>query len=192
MNVDEAILPISAVVESEPTLLERARRGELEAFELLLIEHERGVLRLAFQLLRSSEDARDVSQEAFLRLHRNLSKLDGDRELRPWLYSVTVNLCRDMLRRRRHTVPIDAAQHRSNANPEQDAESAERRRVLAEALHCLAGKERTALVLRDVEGLSTAEVAERLGSTESTVRSQISSARLKLRNAVVKLTRRKP
>ena len=191
VHLNEAILPLTAAVDNQPTLVERARRGDLEAFEQLVIEHERGVLRLAFRLLHSIDDAQDVAQEVFLRLHRNLSGIDAGRGLRPWLYSVTVNLCRDIQRRKRPGIPIAQVTPVSLDNPERNIEWEQRKQVLAAAMESLAGKERAALVLRDVEGLSTAEVAERLGSSESTVRSQISTARVKLRNAVEKLMRKK-
>jgi RNA polymerase sigma-70 factor (ECF subfamily) len=145
-----------------------------DRFESLLFQHERMVYRLALRLLGNPEDARDAAQEVFLRLHRSLATVDASRDAGPWLYRVTVNVATDMLRSRRTLVPIDTVPLASST-PQYN------RRDIEAALARLPEKERAAIVLRDVEGLSTAEVAAALGSSEGTVRSQISSGRVKLR-----------
>jgi len=162
----------------ENLLLKLAKTGDATAFEGILIRHERLVYRTAFRLLGRMEDAQDAAQEAFLRLHKHLRRFDESRALVPWLYRITVNVCRDIeaRRRRNRTLPLDDAA----AEPCLGV-GIDERRVLERALARLPDKERAAIVLRDVEGLSTREVARVLGSSESTVRSQISSARLKIR-----------
>jgi RNA polymerase sigma-70 factor (ECF subfamily) len=159
-------------------VLRRARHGDLEAFESILRENERLVYRVALRLLGNREDARDAAQEVFLRLHRSLGRIDESRDLAPWLYRVTVNVATDLLRSRKREVPIDYAPPVSEVP---DYTAGDRRRALEEVLARLPEKERAAIVLRDIEGLSTSEVAEVLGSSEATVRSQISIARSKLR-----------
>jgi RNA polymerase sigma-70 factor (ECF subfamily) len=145
-----------------------------DRFESLLFRHERMVYRLALRLLGNAEDARDAAQEVFLRLHRSLPSVDASRDAGPWLYRVTANVATDMLRTRRTMVPIDTVPLASRT-PQYNG------RDIEAALARLPEKERAAIVLRDIEGLSTAEVAEALGSSETTVRSQISTARVKLR-----------
>jgi RNA polymerase sigma-70 factor (ECF subfamily) len=149
-----------------------------QAFERLMSEHERMVVGTAFRLLGRMEDAQDAAQEVFLRLLRNLSKIDGDPK--SWIYRVTVNVCNDHYRRRVITVAPDERA----ADPAPDAERAldldERKRLLMEGLRTLGNRERECVVLRDIEGLSTREVAEILGVEEVTVRSHISVARVKL------------
>src|SRR5580658_8398760 len=125
-----------------------ARAGDLEAFELLMRQHERLVLATALRLTGNMEDAQDISQEVFLRLYKNLGKVQAEAAL-----------------------PAAVTQ-------------AERRRVLEMSLRLLPEKERAALVLRDLEGLSTEEVARALGSSEATVRSQVSKARAKVHDFV--------
>lgn len=162
----------------------RARAGDADAFDRLLGRHERRVLRTAWRLLGDPEEARDVAQEVFLRLYRHLDRVDPRRPLAPWLYRVTVNVCHDLRqRRRRRPLPLEEVGDEPpdpGADPARRASLAEERRIVEEGLARLPEKERAALVLRDVEGLATAEVAAVLGSSETTVRSQISRARLKI------------
>jgi len=169
-----------------------ARAGDRVAFDLLMRRHERLVLGTAYRLTGNLEDARDAAQEVFLRLYRNLGKMAGG-NLSAWLYRVTVNVCHDARRRRPDTVPVDeqadlAAQ---SGDPQQQAADAERRALLLRSLRLLSERERAALVLRDMQGLSTAEVAGILGSSVVTVRSQVSKARLKMRDFVERYSRRR-
>jgi RNA polymerase sigma-70 factor, ECF subfamily len=166
-------------------LVERARSGDLEAFDRIMRLHEEQVLSTALRLLGNLEDAQDVAQETFLRLYRNLGKFPGDlAEIRAWLYRVTVNLCNDAHRRRRRNrvEPLGGPDPASALpDPELSVLDLERSRLVEMALATLPDKERAAVVLRDLNGLSTREVAEILGSSEVTVRSQISVARGKLK-----------
>ena len=143
-----------------------------------MAEHQRMVVGTAFRLLGRVEDAQDVAQEVFLRLLRNLPKIDVDPK--PWLYRVTVNVCNDHHRRRVITMAPD--EQAADPTPGADRTLAvdERKRLLMEGLQTLGPREREAVVLRDIEGLSTREVAQILGIEEVTVRSQISVARVKL------------
>ena len=173
--------------------IEAARAGDLAAFETLMRQYERLVLVTALRLLGSLEDAQDVSQEVFLRLYRNLAKVEAERTLSGWLYRVTVNACHDLRRRKPAAAPVEEAEDvvSGESDPQAAAVEAERRRVLAMSLRMLPEKERAALVLRDLEGLSTDEVARVLGSSEATVRSQISKARIKVRDFVERYFRRR-
>ncbi|MCP4663964.1 MAG: RNA polymerase sigma factor [bacterium] len=167
-------------------LLAQACRGDTRAFDRLMQRHERQVYGTARRLLGRCEDAQDAAQEVFLRLFRFLDRIEPHRPLAPWLYRVTVNVCRDLGRRRRlrQTVPLEEVEHEAvGEGPDPAARAAirEEKRIVEEALASLSHKERAALVLRDVEGLPTEEVAEILGSSPPTVRSQICRARLKIR-----------
>jgi RNA polymerase sigma-70 factor, ECF subfamily len=170
-------------------VVERAITGDTSAFEQIVVRYERRVLTLAWRLLGSPDDAQDASQEVFLRAFRFLYRFDSTRPFEPWLVRVTVNVCRDLGRKRVASVVLDPESLRSGSDPDAELRSEEQRRMVHAALQELPEKERAAVVLRDIEGFSTAEVAEILGSSETTVRSQISTARLKIRKA---LKRRKP
>jgi RNA polymerase sigma-70 factor (ECF subfamily) len=165
--------------------LPEAKRGDLAAFEQLIRTHERTVFRLAWRLVGNPDDAAEIAQEVFLKLYRNMGSVDEGRNVGAWLYRVTVNASNDVLRKRRPTAALDEFTHVSAApSPEQSLAADQRRELALRALDMLPPKERAAVVLRDVEGLSTAEVAEALGSSEVTVRSQISTARVKLKRIV--------
>ena len=170
MSAGELILPI-------PLSDRRAQE-----FERLVCAHQHMVLRTAYRLLGRIEDAQDAGQEVFLRLFRNLEKIDADPKA--WLYRVTVNVCNDHYRRRKLVVQLDVESADRAPDPAPDALRVltleERKRLVTEGLAMLTAREREAVVLRDIEGLSTAEVAGILGVEEVTVRSQIFSARGKL------------
>ena len=153
-------------------------------FERLVRMHERMVLGVAYRLLGRMEDAQDAAQEVFLRLFQKQNTIEGDPK--PWLYRVTVNVCNDWYRKR----IVVALPDEQAADPSRDALSAitleERKRLLRAGLETLGERERAAIELRDIEGLSTQEVAKILGVEEVTVRSQISVARVKLAKYVRK------
>lgn len=172
-------------------LLERAISGDVSAFEQILIRHERRVLTLAWRLLGRMEDAQDAAQEVFLRAFKYLHRFDARRPFQPWLVRMTVNVCRDLGRKRQQVQHLQLPEDQPSASrdPHSEFSEEEQRQILYAALAELPEKERAAVVLRDIEGLSTAEVAEILGSSEATVRSQISTARLKIKKAVGRIKR---
>ncbi len=162
-----------------------------DSFEQVLRKWQAQVLRTAYRILGNWADAEDVAQEAFMRLHRHGLGFASDAAMGGWLYRVTVNLCFDRARAaRRRSGDLRAKELRAAELPEtlrQDAvaESTlireQRKQRLMAALAALPVKERAAVVLREIEGLTTAEAAAALGSTEGTVRSQIFRAMAKLR-----------
>jgi RNA polymerase sigma-70 factor (ECF subfamily) len=181
-------------------LLKQAKAGNVNAFEQILLLHQRQVLMTCLRLLGELKDAQDAAQEVFLRLYKYLHRFDDGRDFAPWLYRITVNVCRDAQRKRHRTSALsleelcensEMPEPRSSTDPEAEFSIAEKRQLVSQALLQLPTKERAALVLRDIEGLSTREVAAILGSSEVTVRSQISSARLKIKKFVDRHTKRR-
>lgn len=150
------------------------------SFDQVVRQRESQVLRTAYRMLGNWADAEDAAQEVFLRLHRHGLDFPDDTAVGAWLYRVTVNLCLDRARASRRVCELPEL--RSRDTP---AEAAllreEQKRGLMAALGTLPAKERAAVMLREIEGLSTLEVAAILGSTEGTVRSQISKAMTRLR-----------
>jgi RNA polymerase sigma-70 factor (ECF subfamily) len=180
-------LTLLSPADEGTSLLRRAKAGDTEAFEQIVRQHERQVFRVALRLLGSVEDAQDAAQETLLRLHRHLGRIDELQSCAAWLYRVTVNVANDMLRKRRKVVPLEEISSRAEADGAVGLE--ERRELVSRALLELPQKKRAAIVLRDIEGLSTREVAEILESSEATVRSQISTGRVKLKRIVDELMR---
>jgi RNA polymerase sigma-70 factor (ECF subfamily) len=166
--------------------------GDAAAFEQIILRYETRVMGMAARFLGGKDDARDVAQEVFLRAFKYLHRLDLQKPVEPWLMRIAVNVCRDTARRRQRrwntfveTEPPDAID--ATADPHADLVRKQERRILQQALDTLPEKERLALVLRDVEGFSTAEVAAILQSSETTVRSQISRGRVRLKTAIDRL-----
>jgi RNA polymerase sigma-70 factor, ECF subfamily len=178
-------------------LVQLTLAGDSAAFEQIVVRHENRIMAMAARLLGAREDAKDVAQEVFLRAFKYLHRLDVQRPVEPWLMRITVNVCRDVARLRQRRLatfvdvdepePIDEA-----PDPYTGLARKQQQRILQQALGTLPEKERLAIVLRDVEGLSTAEVASVLQSSETTVRSQISRGRLKLKTAIDHLMGEKP
>jgi RNA polymerase sigma-70 factor (ECF subfamily) len=165
----------------------------MAAFEAILGLYERRVLLTAMRLLnRNLEGAKDAAQQVFLRLHRSLGHLDESRHFASWLYRITVNVCRDILRARarRPVLSLEEAGVGLVAAAADDTVRNEQRRMIYAALATLPERERTAVVLRDLEGFTTSEAARIMRCTEVTVRSQISNARVKIRKFVQRRPRR--
>ena len=153
-------------------------------FDRLVRLHERMVLGVAYRLLGRMEDAQDAAQEVFLKLFQKHRQIEGDPK--PWLYRVTVNVCNDWYRKRTAVAEPDEKAADPSADALQTITLEERKRLLRDGLLTLGERERAAIVLRDIEGLSTQQVARILGIEEVTVRSQISVARVKLAKYVRK------
>jgi RNA polymerase sigma-70 factor (ECF subfamily) len=184
------IEPASATIEIAD-LVRRALDGDSEAFEAIILRYERRVVSLATKLLGRTEDAQDAAQEVFLRVYKYLHRLDLQKPIEPWLMRMTVNVSRDLGRKRQlrlnafpESESVDVIPARAGCNPFEEVAAEQQRQLLWKALSSLPEKERIAVTLRDIEGLSTSEVAEILESSESTVRSQISRARVRLKDAM--------
>lgn len=170
-------IPLPEVALEDPSLIRRAVAGDESAFETLLRRHERAVLGLCRRMLGNNGEAEEAAQDVFFKFYRSLSRFDTDRAVEPWLFRITWNACRDRLRGRRPSVELMA----SDATIAPQAVPALLLAELRQAIERLPDRERAALLLREVDGLETAEVAERLGSTPVTVRTHISRARARLR-----------
>ncbi|MEM6797115.1 MAG: RNA polymerase sigma factor [Acidobacteriota bacterium] len=176
---------------SESELLERAQRGDRDAFRRLVEAHQSGVYRLALGLLRQPSDAEDVAQEVFLRAYRSLSRFRGDSGLGTWLYRVTLNACRDHQRKGRfmklqQSLGLVAepesrwVDERPEADPERSTRSGELRREITRALAALSPAERDTFVLRQMNQLSIRQTAEITGRAEGTVKNLLFRALRKL------------
>jgi RNA polymerase sigma-70 factor, ECF subfamily len=189
------VAPVSATDED---LVARAAAGDEPAFEALVERHQHRAYALARRLVGSDSDAQDVLQEAFLSVHRKLASFRGDSRFSTWLYRVVTNaaLMHLRARSRRALEPLDESLPRFDSNGSYLAEPAELesaayaaerldRKALAEkaqeGLERLPEIYRTAFVLRDLEELTTAEVADLLGVGADAVRQRVHRARLMLR-----------
>ena len=199
MGAMPAVASRSAVAVNDASLIRAAQQGDEDAFEKLVLAHDEGVLRLAMNLLRSPEDARDVYQEAFLRVHRNLRNFRFDCTFHTWLYRIVTNLCLDQLRKRKvrreesATVETeDGTRDRLETMPERRAESDPQRRLLSEEIGgrirtVLAGmtlRERMVFELRHYQGMRLRAIGETLGTTEEAAKNCLFRATQKMRGAL--------
>lgn len=198
-------LPVNALTQNQTSLadlIEQAASGDSRAFEQIMLHSQQRVLAMTWRMLGNEADARDAAQEVFLRVYKYLGRFRRDQDFFAWLYSITVNACHDIARKRQPLNEGFIALTRSVADEAltvpaelEDVEEAliraQQRELVAKALATLPDKERASLILRDVEGLSTKEVARIMKSSPTTVRSQISSARKKIQVYCQQYLRRK-
>ena len=162
----------------------RASRGDVEAFTKLVRTHSSLVYRVAMRI-SGAEHAQDASQEVWIRIWRNIGKFRGESAFSTWLYKITVNTCltarrKEALRRERELdeeVPFLPEPSGGEADPEAAALSGERRAEIEAALEHIRVEHRAALVLRHMEGLSYAEIAEVLDVPDGTAKGWVSRGR---------------
>ena len=197
-EVASGATPTEARAGGDAQFVERLRAGEAAAFDRLVEERSGEVYALLYRLTEDAEEARDLTQETFLRAFQHISRFRGDADLKTWIYRIAINQARNRWRwwrrrRRDQTVSLDLeggerqeplsaslADH-GRRDPEQETLSRERERVLRRALQTLSRPFREAVILRDVEGLSYEEIAATLEISIGTVKSRLSRARLELR-----------
>jgi RNA polymerase sigma-70 factor (ECF subfamily) len=171
------------MTRTDEELVARATAGDLDSFNQLVARWERPIFALAYRTLGHEEDARDVVQEAFLRAYRGLRGFKGQAKFSSWLYRITLNLCRDWIRRERRTpiaqAPegVDLVELASEAEPAESIENLVARRELgravARAMALLPDDQRTAIVLKEYHGLTFQEIADLLDCPLSTVKTRL-------------------
>jgi RNA polymerase sigma-70 factor (ECF subfamily) len=181
------------------TLIRAAQRGDQDAFEQLVRAYDQSVLRLAMNLLRSPEDARDVYQEAFLRVFRNLHTFRFDCSFHTWLYRIVTNICLDQLRKRKvrkeessvmETAdgPLDRMdsfeEEAPHADPERSTWNKELKTRIEGALQDLTPRERMVFELRHYQGLRLRNIGETLGTTEEAAKNCLFRATQKMRSVL--------
>jgi RNA polymerase sigma-70 factor, ECF subfamily len=170
-------------------LVELARHGDHQAFAILVRRYERKLIRVLTRLVREPEQARDLAQETFWRVYVRLDRFDTARRFGPWLFRVGVNLGLDWLRSSKSEPPPAASIDRFGGDgraklelPDPDPRiQAELAQEVQFVLTLMPVSYRTILVLRDLEGFSSSEVAAIVGRREATVRWRLSKAREKFR-----------
>jgi RNA polymerase sigma-70 factor (ECF subfamily) len=189
LQQDETPGPASGVDASDLELVRRAQRGERGAFDLLVLRYQHKVIKLVARLLRDPAEAEDVAQEAFVKAYRALASFRGDSAFYTWLYRIAVNTARNaMASRQRRPLDYEAeltegeqtaveARLRHTDTPEATVLSEEIRETVNRAVAALPEDLRTAIILREVEGLSYEEIATAMDCPVGTVRSRIFRAR---------------
>jgi RNA polymerase sigma-70 factor (ECF subfamily) len=183
----------------EAALIRAAQKGDERAFEELVRLYDQSVLRLAFNLLRSPEDANDIYQETFLRVYKNLHTFRFDCSFHTWLYRIATNLCLDALRKRRVRREEDTKvetsdgvldrmdtveESRADADPQRNLLSRQLRAKIKSVLSEMTPRERTVFEMRHYQGLRLRAIGEVLGTSEEAAKNCLFRATQKMRAAL--------
>lgn len=179
-------------------LVALSQQGQRHCFDVLVRRYMEKAFRIAFDFTRNTETAKDLSQEAFLRAFANIKQFDGRSSFYTWFYRIVVNLCLDHARRRNRVAwesldgmseePSEQKQLAdSTFAPDQEAIAGETKRKVDQTLEAMPNKQRTAFLLRNHQGLSIADIAKVMKTTEGTVRVYLHRAVAALRQSLVEL-----
>ena len=185
---------------NDSELIRAAQRGDRAAFEVLVRQYDQAVLRLAYHMTRSEQDAQDIYQEAFLKAYRNIGSFRFECSFYTWIYRIVTNLCLDHLRKRQvrkedSGVITDSegesfdmldqvADVRSGASPEKDLMRRELGSRIAKALEKLTPRERMVFEMKHYQGLKLRTIGEILNTTEETAKNTLFRGTQKLRAAL--------
>lgn len=171
----------------ERELIRRAQEGDQEAFAAVVRTYRNSLIQVAYGYLHDREESLDAVQEVFLKTYRKIHSFKNESSIYTWLYRITINHCKDRLRSRKRTtaLSLDAWNEDGkefdipdcSGDPSQAAESAERDRMVKEAIDALPDKHKQVLLLRELGGLSYKEISEILQCREGTVMSRLFHAR---------------
>jgi RNA polymerase sigma-70 factor (ECF subfamily) len=187
---------------TDEELVARSMGGDLDSFNQLVLRWERPIYALAYRVIGREEDARDVAQETFLRAFRALKGFKGQAKFSSWLYRITLNLCRDWIRRERRTPVVqapegvDVIELAGETSPSESIEDLVSRheigRAVGKAMSQLPEEQRTAIILKEYHGLTFQEIADLLDCPLSTVKTRLYQGltvlRKQLRDAGVEST----
>jgi RNA polymerase sigma-70 factor (ECF subfamily) len=178
----------SETAEGEEIAIDRARRGDQDAFRALVDRHARAVFRLAFRMTGSEVDAEDMAQETFLKAWRQIDRFDSRASFGTWLHRICANCALDHIRarKRKQDVQFDQAIQMAaeGPSPERMAESSQVSAILGSALNELTEMERSAFVLRHYEGFGIKEISATLGVQQGAAKHTVFRAVQKLRRAL--------
>ncbi len=174
---------------TDSELVKRVQKGDKGAFDLLVLKYEHKIVNLVMRYVRDPETALDISQEAFIKAYRALPRFRGDSAFYTWLYRIAVNTAKNYLasqRRRPMDIELDLqdpeqyglhAKLKETDTPEAITLGQELQEILERAIHALPDDLRTAIILRELDGMSYEEIAETMDCPVGTVRSRIFRAR---------------
>jgi len=173
-------------------LANRARSGDIAAFEELVRRYRNQVYALSHHFVRNREEAWDISQEVFIKAHRYLGGFRAEASFKSWLLRIAANHCKDHLKRRRiEAVSLDESigtdAPATGGDPGQNAANAELARAIDTAVASLPEIHQTAFILREYQGMSYEEMAQTMGCNLGTVMSRLHHARKKLQNALIRM-----
>ena len=180
---------------SEKELVNLLKKGDRDAFNILIEQYQGKVYNIAVGMLNDQEDALDASQEVFINIYRGVGSFKENSSLSTWIYRVCANVCKDFLRKRMRKANVISLDSKTDDDepmqipddaptPERISEQTELQRRVREAMDQLSNEYKEVLVLCDIEGLSYEEISKILKIPEGTVKSRINRARQALRKKI--------
>lgn len=183
----------------EQTLLDKCTKGDVHAFEELVEQYQQGIINHAYSMFLNREDALDMAQETFIKAFNAIASFNRQSSFKTWLFRIATNVWLDELRRRKRraaTVSLTAEEDGDSpgvqidvadvsADPAEAAQQAFLRQAIEKAIGELDTEYRTAIVLREIEGMDYNEIAKTMGCSLGTVKSRISRARAQLREKLM-------
>lgn len=179
----------------EKLLVKKSQSGDVESFELLIGSYDKRAYNIAYRVMGNEEDAKDMAQEALIKVFRSLKDFKGQSSFSTWLYRIVTNVCLDELRRKKNekyvsmdsTIQTDSGELNmelcsDKETPEIVYERVEQRELIKNAIRELNEEYRSAIVLRDIQGFSYDEISSILDCSLGTVKSRINRARTMLRD----------
>lgn len=180
--------------------ISKAKQGDMAAFEELILQHEKMVYNVALRMMNHSEDAKDISQEVFIKAYRNISNFDERSTFSTWIYRITTNTCIDEMRKRKgkQTFSLDNEFEGEKSNwkrevaddadtPEKSILKKEEKNEILMAMEGVSEEYKMVFILRDIQGLSYEEISDILDLTLGTVKSRISRARKNIKEEIYKI-----
>ncbi len=179
----------------EKMLIRRSKKGDRDAFEVLALNYMNKTYNIALGLVGNEEDAKDVVQETFIKVFRGIHKFKEKSKFSTWLYSITINTGKDLLRNKKHTLPIERIysgekeQADQSLQVQEQIEQMEEREIIFNALKQLKDDFKNVIILKDLNGFSYQEIGEVLNINIGTVKSRISRGRQQLRTILQEMDR---
>lgn len=179
----------------EKLLVAKSKKGDVAAFEELISGYEKKAYNIAYRMMGNEEDAKDMAQEAFIKIYKSIKNFREESSFSTWLYRIVTNVCLDEIRKRKRneTVPLeisiqndDGAAHielgADKETPDDIYERIEKRQLIFNAINSLSEDYKTVIVLRDVQGFGYEEIASMLNCSLGTIKSRINRARNALKD----------
>ncbi|MGB7604755.1 MAG: sigma-70 family RNA polymerase sigma factor [Lutisporaceae bacterium] len=179
----------------EKLLVKRSKSGDIEAFEQLIFDYQKKAYNIALRVMGNQEDAKDMCQEAFIRIYKSIEGFKEQSSFSTWMYRIVTNVCLDEIRKKKksETVSLDGTYETENGEihfeiasdddtPEEAYVRTEKKRIILKSINELSEEYKTAIVLRDIQGFSYEEIANILCCSIGTVKSRINRARNILKN----------
>jgi RNA polymerase sigma-70 factor (ECF subfamily) len=182
---------------TEKILIEKSQKGDMESFEKLIKEYQKGAYNIAYRMLGNTEDAKDASQDSIIKIYRSIDGFKMKSSFKTWFYRIVTNTCLDYRRKRsrNNVLYIDNALNTEEGSYSRDVEDQSdgpeeillKNENMETLQRCIAGmpeKYRMAIILRDIRGFSYSEMGEIMELPEGTVKSRISRARIMLKKII--------